>query len=234
MLSVALSCPAASMAASWIASCVCYCLFGSFGVLFTLKEFGDPEFSDWLSPGSGNLLLGDGGRLLLFEAGPHGVQSKILGVQANLAEGIILGFGSLALFSCWFTSQEAQLFTAVAAPVAGSYYLANIVYFPWMGSPEMVAPMFVLGLPLFLNSLFRMHAFYPDASLLPTYHAYLGVVLAVVLGTCVWIHTRAPRFQAEIDDFLRVRDHFLKNGMAWSEGLAFPDGFQETRRFWFF
>ena len=220
------------MAGGWLASCVCYFFFGSFGVFFT-KEFGDPAFSNWLAPGSGNLLLGDGGQLLLFEAGPNGVQSKVLGVQANVAEGIILGFGSLALISCWFRSQAAQLFTAVAAPIAGSYYLANVVYSSWIGSP--VAPMFVLGLPLFFNSLYRMHAFYPDASFLPSYHAYLLVVLAVVLGACAWIHTRAPRFQADIDVFMRVRDHFLKNGMTWSKGLAYPDGFQlEPRRFWFF
>ena len=48
-------------------------LFGTFGFFFAIKEFGDPEFSDWARPGPGHPLLGDAGRMLIFEAGSDGI-----------------------------------------------------------------------------------------------------------------------------------------------------------------
>ena len=41
------------MCDGWAASVALNVLFGAFGAFFVFKEFGDPEFSEWLSPGAG-------------------------------------------------------------------------------------------------------------------------------------------------------------------------------------
>jgi hypothetical protein len=61
-------------------------MFGAFAA----KEFSDPAFSDWASPGPGQPLLGDAGRMLMFEAGDDGIQSKLLGGPAWLVGGYLL------------------------------------------------------------------------------------------------------------------------------------------------
>ena len=45
--------------------------FSLFGCVFALKDFGDPALSAWAAPGPGRL-LGDGGRMLVFEVGDQG------------------------------------------------------------------------------------------------------------------------------------------------------------------
>ena len=124
------------MCDGWAASVVLNVLLGAFGAFFVFKEFGDPTFSDWLSPGAGQALLGDSGRMLMYEAGDDGVQSMLLGAPAWLVEGIVLGVGTLGIFlSPWF-SITAQLLCAFAVPVEGVYYLINVVYFPLVAMPE--------------------------------------------------------------------------------------------------
>lgn len=223
----------------YYASCLLYLVFGLFGFFFTFKEFADPWFSDTVSPGPGQLLLGDSGRMLMFEAGSDGVQSKVLGVPAWLLEGILLGTGSVALFSCWFTSQSMQWLTAYVAPIAGGYFLVNCVYLPLTGAPEMVVPMYVLGLPPFFISLWRVHCYLDaGADALRNYHAWLLALAAMCVGVCAWISSRADEYAAEIAILIRVREHFNnQNGMTWSAGLEYPDGFvldPTAKRFLFF
>jgi hypothetical protein len=53
---------------AWWSSTFLIFLFGAFGAFFTIKELLDPKFSDWISPGPGQALLGDSGRVLMYEA----------------------------------------------------------------------------------------------------------------------------------------------------------------------
>jgi hypothetical protein len=57
---------------------------------------------------------------------------------------------------------------------------------------------------------------------------YMGYFLSS-LAMGIMIFVRAPQYQDDIDLFMKVRDHFLKeNGMAWTAGLDFPDGFEPS------
>lgn len=213
----------------WWMTCFGYWLFGSFGLFFSLKEWLDPAFSDWLAPGPGSPLLGDSGRMLVFEAGPAGVQSKLLGVQANLLEGVLLDVGALSLLSCWFESRRMQLLTAYAAPVSAAYFLLNIFYFQLTGAPEMVPAMLLLGAPPILLSLLRLKIFLRDEAALATYAAYLAAISAAVLGGGLLLQQRAEAHRADIHLFVAVRDHFTSNGFTWTAGLDYPDGFKPPR-----
>jgi len=198
----------------------------------------DPWFSDTMAPGPGSPLLGDSGRMLMFEAGPDGVQTKLLMVQANILEGILLGIGSVALFTCFFTSRRMQLVTTYCAPVSACYFLVNIVYFPLTGAPELAAPMLVLGVSPVLISLYRVHAFLPpswqkvgddpfgDGETLYRYYSYIALLLALLLGGGKLIAHNAQFYADDIALFIRVRDHFTAHNFTWSAGLPYPDGFQ--------
>jgi hypothetical protein len=118
---------------SWWISTFLFFLLGAFGAFFSLKEFGDPVFSDWVSPGPGQAMLGDAGRMLMFEAGPNGIHTHLLGVQANILEGILSGLGSLGIFLSPFKSNLCQFLTCALIPLEACYYLVNIVYFPLYG-----------------------------------------------------------------------------------------------------
>ncbi len=65
------------------------------------------------------------------------------------------------------------------------------------------------------------------------YLAAIAAALAVVIG---WVYSRAGAFEAEIALYMRVRAHFVEaNGLKWSAGLKYPDGFRlNPKRFWFF
>ena len=65
--------PVAMSLTSWWSSTFLILLLGSVGAFLMIKEFFDPAFSDWISPGSGQALLGDAGRMVPFEAGPNGI-----------------------------------------------------------------------------------------------------------------------------------------------------------------
>ena len=215
------------MCDGWAASVVLNVLLGAFGAFFVFKEFGDPAFSDWLSPGAGQALLGDSGRMLMYEAGDDGVQSILLGAPAWLVEGIVLGVGTLGVLLSPWSSTTAQLLCAFAVPVEGVYYLINVVYFPLVAMPEMVGPMVVMGGGLVAVSLWRVHTYLaprmgPDFTSL--YHSYLMLLGAALLGVGLRLYTRAAEHTAEIASLVRVREHFVQNGMAWSEGLPLPDG----------
>eukprot|EP00511_Aplanochytrium_stocchinoi_P006182 CAMPEP_0204834080 /NCGR_PEP_ID=MMETSP1346-20131115/18635_1 /ASSEMBLY_ACC=CAM_ASM_000771 /TAXON_ID=215587 /ORGANISM="Aplanochytrium stocchinoi, Strain GSBS06" /LENGTH=177 /DNA_ID=CAMNT_0051967091 /DNA_START=83 /DNA_END=616 /DNA_ORIENTATION=- len=125
---------------AWYTSCVLVTLFGALGFCFTLKEFGDPWFSDFVSPGPGQALLGDGGRMLVFETGDDGIQSKIFSpMSAWLLEGILLGLGSVGMFCSWSRNPTLQLLSAYTLPLEGVYYSANIVYFILVKAPPEAA-----------------------------------------------------------------------------------------------
>jgi hypothetical protein len=220
--------------AAFYGSCVLYWLCGGVGLLFALKNLADPHLSDLLSPGAGSPLLGDSGRMLQFEVGPDGVQSKLMGIQAWWVEGLILGVGSIALFSCWSTSTASNITTAYCAPVAACYHIfTGVAYFPITGATEMVAPMLALGAPPLAVSVWRVHR-YCDPASHPEYHRFLAALAAVLAIACGWVRSRADAHADEIALFQRVRDHFMQNGMAWSDGLEYPDGFQLHPKRWFF
>ena len=218
----------------WMLTCIAHTIFGSLSLCFALKEFFDPAFSQWVAPGPGNPLFGDGGNMLYFEAGPDGVQSRILGLQASYLEGTLLGVGSISTVTCWFASPHAQLCTALLAPLSASCYVVLAIYFPYVAAAEMVGPMLVLGFPPLLTALYRMHTFHPEReALLPSYYAYLVALSAATSCACLWVQHRIPLFPSEVELLIRVREHFLEeNGMRWSAGQLYPNGFvPETR--WF-
>ena len=163
----------------------------------------------------------------MYEAGDDGLQSKLLGAPAWLVEGIVLSIGTLGVLLSPFSSTTAQLVCAFAVPIEGVYYLANVVYFPLVSMPEMVGPMVVMGGGLVAVSTWRVHAFLaprmgPDFASL--YHSYLVLLGAALLGVSLRLYTRAAENGAEIASFVGVREHFFRNGMAWSAGLPLPDG----------
>ena len=218
----------------WRLTLAAYAISGSFCMLFALKALGDPFFSEWLAPGPGNPLLGDAGNFLVFEAGPTGVYSKILGVQANLVEGVILGIASLSLVTCWSAAPAAQLLTAVVAPIGGAYLLVSSLYFRLTHAPEMAPTMLLLGTALVAASIYRMHSCHPDSrALFPAYLAYLACLAVAAAGSSLWIYRRVPRFRNDVIMLARVRHHFLEvNGMRWSAGSRHPDGFVPEPQSW--
>ena len=214
-------------AVAWQLTTASFVLFGGISMLLALKAFGDPAFSAWLAPGPGTPLLGDAGNMLAFEAGSDGVHSKILGVQANLVEGCILGLASLSMIACWSSAPAAQLLTAVVAPIGGVYLLVSCVYFQLTGEPAMVPPMLVLGTPPVVASIGRIRSCHPESrALMPAYIMFLAGLAAAAIGTALWISYRVPRFHDEVSTLRRVRHYFLEvNGMRWSAGSRYPDGF---------
>jgi hypothetical protein len=214
---------------SWFISTVLIFLFGAFGAFFTAKVFLDPEFSDWISPGPGQPLVGDAGRMLMFEKGPDGIQTKLLGVTANALEGILLGLGSIGMILSPFQSNLAQFLTCALLPLEACYYLVNIIYFPLTGASELAIPGFVMGGGLMAVCFWRLQNYlYPTAPnsaalVLKLYMAYFALMFVVGIN----MFLRAPQYEEDMQMFIRVRDHFLeKNGMTWTKGLAFPDGFE--------
>ncbi|KAJ1479963.1 hypothetical protein T484DRAFT_1812383 [Baffinella frigidus] len=125
----------------WVVSVLLTYLLGAFGAFFTIKEFGDPGFSDWISPGPGQMFVGDAGRMLMFEAGDKGVQSKLLGVPAWLIEGLLLGAGTVGVLLSASKAPLAQLLSSLLVPIQACYYLVNVAYFPLTGAPELALPM---------------------------------------------------------------------------------------------
>lgn len=218
---------------SWWISTALFFLLGAFGAFFTLKEFGDPEFSDWLRPGPGHPLVGDAGRMLMFEAGPNGIQSLLLGVQANILEGFLLGLGSIGIFASPFRNNLCQFLTCALVPLEAWYYLVNIVYFPLTGAPEAAVIVLIFGGGLQVLCLWRLQSSLfetaPNTSkLVLNLNLVYGTVATVVAMIMVY---RAPQFEAEMQMFIHVRDFFMKeNNMTWSKGLELPNGFYLTRK----
>lgn len=214
----------------WWVSNFALCQLSLFGTLFTLKSFGDPVFSDWMRPGPGHPLLGDAGRMLMYEAGPNGVQSLLLGgtlLPAWLIEGTLLGLGTLGIYAAWCPHRLTSLFTAYTVPLEGAYYLLMVVYFPIVGAPELALPMFLLGSVLILISVIRVVWYTPDTDgWHKEYFTYLKNLMAAVLLGWLFVYAQAGRYQDKIALFIRVREHFIEvNRMSWTKGLEYPDGF---------
>jgi len=238
--------------AAWHISTALIMLLGSFGVLFSLKELGDPMFSDMLSPGPGQMFLGDAGRMLSFETGPDGVQSKLMGMPAWMVEGALLTMGSIGVLAAVSTYSFAQMMTAVYLPMEAYYMLWSAAYFPIVGNDTATMPAAVIGIALLALAYWRVLQMIPDGrepasfkagvkfaeweALVWTFQKYL-FVLAV--ATAYMIHTTHANAELEADSIERykiVARHFLQvNGMTWSKGLAYPDGFQPPKEgFWIF
>ena len=205
-------------------------LLGSVGIFFMIKEFFDPAFSHWISPGAGQILLGDAGRMVPFEAGPNGIQTKLLGdvVPANIIKGAILGLGSLGVLTSPFSNNACQFVTCAVLPLEACYYLVSIVYFALVGIPEMAVPIMVLGGALLAVSFWRLERSLSVSAPLSTklllnlYLIYFAVTVLVGLNMV----RLAPKYDADVEMLMRVRANFMKdNGMTWREGYDLPNGF---------
>ena len=212
---------------SWLISTVLFFVLGGYGAFFTVKEFFDPEFSDWLSPGPGQPLLGDSGRMLMFEVGPLGIQTRLLGVQANILEGVLLGVGTIGVFMNPFKSNLAQFLTCALVPIEACYFLLKIVYFALTGTPELAMPVLVMGGGLMALSFWRLQSSLQKLApasaqlVLTMYLVYIFVTVLVGVNMVV----RSAMFVEDMAFFASVRDHFFnKNRMTWTKGEAFPDG----------
>ena len=83
--------------------------------------------------------------------------------------------------------------------------------------------------------IWRMHRYCGSEDRLATYHKFLAALVALLALSCGVVASRADAYSEEIVLFKRVRDHFLmENGMTWSPGLEYPDGFQPYPKRWFF
>ena len=225
--------PAAKKAGAtpwWWASCVLTTMYGAFGIFFTFKEFFDPKFSEWLSLGPGQALLGDSGRLQALEAGPEGLRTKLLGCPAWALEGAMLGAGSLGVVFSWSTKPEHIELSAYLTSIEGIYYLGNIMYFYIVDLPLAIIPMICLGGPLLGLAAARVGWFLPRG---PEHEdKYDGLLAWITLLACIAIILAGkmfaiyPDMQRDIDEFTHLRDYFLyENNMTWTSGLPHPDGY---------
>ena len=219
-----------SLTSWWWSSTVLILLLGSVGSFFMIKEFFDPAFPHWISPGAGQILLGDAGRMVPFEAGPNGIQTKLLGdvIPANIIKGAILGLGSLGVLTSPFSNNACQFVTCAVLPLEACYYLVSIVYFALVGLPEMAVPIMVLGGAFLAVSFWRLERSLSISAPLSTklllnlYLIYFAVTVLVGLNMV----RLAPKYDADVEMLMRVRANFMKdNGMTWREGYDLPNGF---------
>jgi hypothetical protein len=222
--------PAAMSLTSWWLSTFLIILLGSVGTFIMIKEFFDPAFSDWLSPGAGQAWLGDAGRMVPFESGPNGLQTKLLGdvVPANIVKGVILGLGSLGMLTSPFSNNACQFVTCAVLPLEACFYLISIVYFALVGLPEMAIPIMALGGAFLAVSFWRLESSLSISApistklLLNLYLLYFLVTVVVGLNMV----RLASKYDADVEMLMRVRDYFMKdNGMTWREGYDLPNGF---------
>ena len=221
-------------ATSWWISTALFFLSGAVGAFWALKDLGDPDWSDWIRPGPGHPWMGDAGRLWMFEAGPMGIRSLLLGVPAaNIVQGGLLGLGSMGILMSPFRSNFCQFLTCALVPLEAWYYLINMVYLPLTGNTEAAIVVILLGGGLQGLCLWRLQsslvATAPNTSRL-LLNLYLAYALVAVEVTIAMIY-RAPHYEAEMELFRQVRDFFLtENNMTWTKGLELPDGFYVKQR----
>jgi hypothetical protein len=60
--------------------------------------------------------------MLIFEAGPNGIPTHLLGVQANILEGNILGLGSIGMLTSRFRPNFCQFLTCALIPLEACQY----------------------------------------------------------------------------------------------------------------
>jgi hypothetical protein len=219
--------PATMSRASWRSSTFIIFVYGSFGVLLALKAFFDPGFSDWISPGPGQYLFGDAGRLIQFEMGPTGIQTKLLFGGIYL-RGVVLALGSLAMLTSPFSNNMCQFITCLFLPLQGCFYLLHVIYFALVGTPYMALPMLGLGGGLLMVSFSRLeHSLSITAP--QSTKVLLNVYLVYFVGTVLLgLHMLrlGPMYDAELEMFMRVRDFFwYDNGKTWSSHLELPNRF---------
>jgi hypothetical protein len=214
-------------ATSWWFSTLLFFIFGAPGALFAGKEFADPDFSDRLSPGPGQFLLGDAGRLQELD---NAIQSSLVGASVNKFEGVILALGTLGVLLSPFSSNLCQFLTCALVPLQAWYFLVNIVYLPLTGAMEAAVVGLILGLGLQGLSLYRLSGDLiekaPTSSrLLLNLYMFYGFFAMTVAGLMVY---RAPELKDEIAFLAHVREYFWTvNGMAWTAGNDAPNGFKE-------
>ena len=213
--------------ASWRTSTFIIFLYGSFGVLLALKAFFDPALSDWISPGPGQFLLGDAGRLFHLELGPTGIQTKLL-LGGIYLRGVVLGLGLLGTLTSPFSNNVCQFLTCMFLPLQGCYYLLHVIYFALVGTPIMALPMLGLGGGLLVVSFSRLEhslAVTAPQSTKMLLNLYLGYFVGTVLLGLYMLRV-APSYDAELEMFMRIRDFFwYDNGKVWSKELELPNGF---------
>lgn len=213
--------------ASWWASTALFFIFGALGAVLAGKEFADPAFSQRLSPGPGQFLLGDAGRLQELD---NAIQSLLVGVSVNKFEGIILALGTIGVLLSPIAHNLCQFLTCVLVPLEGWYYLLNIVYLPLTGAIETAVIGLLLGAGLHGLCMWRLSSFLLDRApasskvVLNLYMIY-GFFAITVAGIMVY---RSSEFKDEIAFLAHVREYFWEvNGMTWSEGNDAPDGFKD-------
>lgn len=108
----------------WCLTCGIIVVMSSPEFFFLFKELFKLCFSDVVSPRPGQLLMGDAGRFLVLGAGADGLKSKLLGGPSRVIKGIILGLGSIAIASSWFSFPYSVLSDRISGS-AGRHVLLN-------------------------------------------------------------------------------------------------------------
>jgi len=208
-------------------STVLFFILGVPGVIFAGKEFADPVFSDWLSPGPGQILLGDAGRLHDVD---NAIEKLLLGSLVNKVEGVLLAVATFGIFLSPFSTNLCQFLTCALVPIQAWYYLLNIVYLPLTGAIEGAIISLIVGVALQglclwrLSSGFMMKAPTSSKLILNLYILY-GMLSVAMAGLMIY---RAPEFKDEIEFLAYLREYFWTvNGMVWTAGEDAPDGFKD-------
>jgi len=221
----------AGSGANWFGTCALTTVYGAFGFLLLRKKLGDPAFSDWASPGPGQLLLGDAGRLAWFEFGPEGVSSKMLGCPAWLLEAGFLALGCAGVVLTWSTKPDHIEASAYLVSCEGIYYLTACVYYVLLGLPWAVAAYASMGAALCGLCLYRVGWYLPRGP--EHYDKYEGLkawqcllaCFGIMLGGKLVARAGPDALEADVAAFKDVRAHFFANGRAWTKGAAYPDGY---------
>eukprot|EP01047_Picozoa_sp_COSAG01_P039726 COSAG01_NODE_3299_length_6296_cov_243.565112_6_plen_249_part_00 len=124
---------ARAVGVGWWTSCVLVTLLGLPPFFSMFKCALDPWFSDILRPGPGSALLGDSGRMLMYEMRGDGLLSKLIGGPAWALGALMLGTGSLSVCLCWLGTARPQKITAYVTIVEGSLYILGAVYWTVTG-----------------------------------------------------------------------------------------------------
>lgn len=137
--------------------------------------------------------------------------------------------------------------------VEACYFFWSASYFPLVGNGGASSPVAMLGISLLALACWRIVQMKPQVanrdqawpsgkayiyyqSLVSMFKKYLLVLAAMTALLMYVTHANAAVETYAIERYKAVSHHFVNvNGMAWSKGLAFPDGFKPPKEgFWFF
>lgn len=222
-------CATDTSGSKWTLSVVLTIILGLMGFIFQFKMLFDPGFSQFIKSGP-HSFFGDAGNALVYEAGNDGVQSKLLGVPAWLTEGMIFMAGSVGVYTCFLTSSEWILLSAMLTTLEAVYFYAIITYFVLVKMPSLGLMVFIVGSGLVGVATWRVETFLKPGDIFSDYYYNWLMALGgiIVLWSVIMIFN-APKYEKEIQELNEVLDYFKENGYEWTDGERYPDGYEVNK-----